>query len=539
MKKITNFLSLILGIYIFAACSKDSANETLTTDNKSILVVTVDGIKEVKSSANTVQKNKSKLVETVQAPQIIQHSAFDVHVDLNHEISNHRAVQQKEIPNKVALRGLRADASAEATTYRIYLFKKDDGTFVSSSALSFGTAGQLQVTRGTTYTWHALSFNNTEQIPNISGTNGIIALPENRDILYTSGEFTVPSTENTPVALPITFSHKFAQLAIEVNTMGLFADMTALTAGVKIGAGAAGTIANSALDIKTGTLVEAGVNQNLSTLSKRNFSDIQTGYQDRKIAYFYVPVVSGNQNLKAEVQINGLSIRLDNGTIRNFDQNLSATPFTFQQDIALIEEGKSYYCTFNILESPITTNGVRWARENLYVHNNVHNSYRFFHTPQSTATNSTWKPQELIDGLDPCLNVYPEGTWKMPTQEEVKTAIAPSGFIDNLLFFEDPQTGLKYYEFAASGTASPYPSNSLRLNIIPFRPLPENNSRYWTLPLPNIGNGGDLDTYIIMLYGPQPFPRSIFITKFVQGGGIVAHNYNYPEGFPIRCIRSS
>ncbi|MEN5379545.1 fimbrillin family protein [Sphingobacterium kitahiroshimense] len=539
MKKTTHYLLIFLGISIFASCSKEGNNEAPVTGNETMLVVTVTGIKEVQSSTGLGLKNKAKLTANTQVSTIIQHNTFDVQVSMPDEIPQRQVVKQKGVSNKATLTAPQADVPASGITYRLYLFKKNDGGFVSSTALRFGTPGQLHVSRGTSYIWHALSYNNTEEIPNITGANSIVTLPENKDVLYASGEFTVPDNENAQVALPITFSHKFARLAVEINAMGLFADMTALTSGVKIGAGSAGTINNAALDIKTGTLVPTDINHNLSTLQNRDFIDIENGFQDRKLAYFYVPVMQGNENLKADVQINGLSIRLDNGTIRNFDENLLATPFTFQQEIALIEEGKSYYCLFNILESPITKNGLRWARQNLYVNENAHNPYRFLHTHQSTAVKSSWKPQELIGQGDPCLNVYPQGTWKMPSQEEVKSSIGPIGYINNFPFLNDSQSGLNYYEFAASGTASPYPDNTLRFNITPYRPLPEKNSNYWTLPFPYIGDGGDLETYIIMLNGDRLNSRSITISRFTQGGGIKYHNINYPAGFPIRCVRVS
>lgn len=537
MKKISYFLYLLSSICLLTACSKDGKDEMPVIDNGSQLMVTVIGINEAQISSKITSKAKSSTIETSAKPlKTIQHADFDVQVSIDNELPLHRDLKGAIGPNRVAANGLRAATNSNSTTYRLYLFNKDDSTFVSSSALEFGTAGQLQVKRGKSYIWCALSYNNTEAIPDISGGNSTINLPENKDVLYTSGEFTVPNTENAQVELPITFNHKFARIAIEINTMGMFANMTAMTAAVKFGNNTSQTITNGAIDIKTGRLIQADLNQTLSTLQAREFSDIESDYQDRKTAYFYIPVLDVNQNLSAAVQINGLSIMLDDGTMRSFDTNLQATPFNFEQDISVIEPGKSYHFLFNMMESALTVNGIQWARQNLYLHNDAHNPYRFLHSYQSTAISAGWSAEVLMNQGDPCLKVYPEGSWRMPTVQETRTSIAPSGN-GSFAVLTDNQSGVKYYDFNATGTASPYPGNKLRFNIIPYEPLGLTRSRYWTSPLP-VMNSGNLEVNIMEFFVPIfSGDTSVFITLFTQGGGVAGHVRNNPLGLQMRCIR--
>ena len=537
MNKISYFLYLLSSICLLTACSKEGKDEMPIIDDGSQLMVTVVGINEAQISSKTSSTAKSSTVETSAKPlKTIQHAGFDVQVSADNELPVHRDLKGAISSSTAAGKGLRAETNSNSITYRLYLFNKDDSAFVSSSTLNFGTAGQLQVRSGKSYIWCALSYNNTEEIPDISANNSSINLPENKDVLYTAGEFTVPTTENAQVELPITFNHKFARIAVEINTMGMFANMTGMTAAVKFGNNTSETITNGAIDIKTGNLSQTGLNQTLSTLQARAFSDIESGYQDRKIAYFYIPAMDVNQNLSAAVQMNSLSILLDDGTVRSFDTNLQATPFNFEQDISVIEPGKSYHFLFNMMESALTVNGIQWARQNLYLHNDAHNPYRFLHSYQSTAISAGWSAEMLMNQGDPCLKVYPEGSWRMPTVQETRTTIAPSGN-GSFAVLTDNQSGVKYYDFKASGTASPYPGNKLRFNIIPYEPLGLTRSRYWTSPLP-VMNSGNLDVHIMEFFEPIfSFDNSVFIGLFIQGGGVAAHVRNNPLGLQIRCIR--
>jgi len=540
MKQTLHLISFISVLLVTGGCSKNNSLNTIDSGN-SELRVTVTGINDpLASEAKDAIKLDIGNAQEFDKIEMVQHKAFDVQVATSDAISLDTDHQQTGNVKRASTNGTRAAVVPVSTTYRLYLFKKSDGTFMGSTSLTFGQTGQLQVKKGVAYNWYALSYNNTETVPDISASDTKITLAENRDVLYSSGEFTVPDLEDVQVNLPILFDHKFTRLAIEINTMGLFADMTSLSAKVKIGAASTSAVSNGILNIKTGELSAADNNQTLSTLSTWEFTDVDSGYQDRKIAYFYVPVLQENQALNATVQVNGLNIRLDDGTIRSFDTNLSQTPFSFQQNIPLIEEGKSYYCLFNILESPLTRNGLRWARQNLYMDSGTHNPYRFMHTYNPTISYMGWSAQQLNEQGDPCLKVYPEGTWRLPTSSEAKVSLIPDNSgstISEIPPITDPINGMLYYQFSASGTASPYPGSDLRFNIVPIRPYQNYWSRYWTTPLPLLEEGNNLLTYLIDFLGWSINPF-IGIGSYTQGGGFSSFQINYPQGLQIRCVRT-
>ena len=114
----------------------------------------------------------------------------------------------------------------------------------------------------------------------------------------------------------------------------------------------------------------------------------------------------------------------------------------------------------DLIESAITVGGVRWARANLYYSGpTAHNPYRFHHlNTQTNAENSFWgwrslTPDGRVGTGDPCLLVYPAGTWKTPNPTEITT-----GLLNQSASY--PMTSTRNINFAGTGTASPYPNGS-------------------------------------------------------------------------------
>src|SRR5690606_31918424 len=344
----------------------------------------------------------------------------------------------------------------------LVIYDASDNTVVSSTELVSGTPGEVNIKKGGTYNWYAVSYNNTESIPHPDETNPVINVPEGSDLLYASGSITVSiDAPDGNVPLGIVFAHKFSRIGLELNTMGMFADMNSVGVVVNGATGTTGTY-----DLKNNSF--SSTSSDPITVDFSNFVNVDPLYGDRKIAYVYSSVETST-NLS--VDINALDIQLDDGTNRVFT-NLAASPVTFNFTLTP-QNGATYTARMNFVESPLTLDGVQWARQNLY-YTGGHNPYRFHHTYAHTQQRNSYfsfrgmVPQNFgsdsNDG-DPCALVYPEGVWRQAEANDFRTLtgslLGGSGATETY----GTEGGLGYIEYqAATGVAAPYPSNNLRFN---------------------------------------------------------------------------
>ena len=68
-------------------------------------------------------------------------------------------------------------------TYRIFLYDKSNGNFISSTLLTSGTPRSLEVDKGKTYNYYAYSYNN-KALADVTSVPSAI----DKDLLYTSGK---------------------------------------------------------------------------------------------------------------------------------------------------------------------------------------------------------------------------------------------------------------------------------------------------------------------------------------------------------------
>ncbi|HLT88163.1 MAG TPA: hypothetical protein VKZ57_11280 [Sphingobacterium sp.] len=353
--------------------------------------------------------------------------------------------------------GKRSAAIADGITYRLLIFT-EDGALVSSTQLTADGPAEIELPSSGTYRWHAVSFHNTASIPNVDSNNPLLDVPEHTDLLYASGVIAVPGqTAGENVSVGIIFAHKYARIALELNTMGMFGNMN--NVGLTI-SGVTGSKAS--INLKDGSL--SNISTNPTTISFDDFVNVDPLYADRKIAYIYTAV----ENLvDLKVDINALDIQLINGTNRVFSglaENPAVFEFSFTPQI-----GASYTARMNFIESPLTVNTTRFARTNLYYHGG-HNPYRFLPTNEHTdATNTYFSFRGTLPGQygnsltsgDPCALVYPEGTWRTPGFNDF-AMITPVFPVETY----KTENGLGYYEYEdTQGTGAPYPSNKLRFNF--------------------------------------------------------------------------
>ncbi|MBE8713843.1 hypothetical protein [Sphingobacterium hungaricum] len=473
LKKYKNrvgILALFFGTtLLFFSCAKEFGNGETGNGKLKVKVLGVTDMNDISKSAFTasVQSNAKPSKTNSTENDLIAFDAFDALVTVEKDQIKKSRVSIGEGVQGVSS-GLMAAAVAPGVKYRLLLYK-EDGTFVSSTALVSGQEGEVSVTKGFKYNYYAISYNTEEDVVGINTGNATLAIPEGHDVIHANGSIDIPLTaSDANIPLGIVFKHKFARIGLELNTMGMFADIQ--SAGVSV----------SGLALKTGTIdLKNGNLSNLQnytkTLSYSDFTNVNPDYSDAKIAYAYTADATALSSFT--VSVNALSLTLDNASTRTFG-NLATSPsvFTFSNVTPVL--GGSFTARVNLIESPITVAGVKWARTNVY-ENGGHNPYRFSHTYAHTNQLNSYfsfkgeKARMYGNNGDPCALVYPEGVWRQASELDFRKLVGgrPGGGLLGTNYPAQPFTrgtegALNFIEYAGAGLGTPsYPSNRLRFNM--------------------------------------------------------------------------
>lgn len=460
-------LTVIVLAFVFfmiSSCSKTTETEIITQENIK-LNVQVIGITDVednqpmKSKANNGALHQSQGTEPI-SEKIIPFQSFDTQVSIKKgSLDQANTIVQSRRTGKVTAAGLKAASAPmeDGITYRLLIYK-EDGSFVSSTLLTSEVLGEITLDRGEKYNWHAVSYHNSDPIPDVDSNTPELDVPANTDLLYASGAIEVPAqAADDAVSLGILFEHKYARIALEINSMGMFGDMN--NVGLHI-SGVSG--AESRINLSDGSL--SNISSDPTTLSFDDFVNVDPLHADRKIAYIYTAV---ENPIDLEVRINALDIQLVNGQNRVF-ADLAQSPAVFDFNLTP-KIGTSYTATMNFIESFLVVNTKRFARTNLYYHGG-HNPYRFLPTNEHTNARNTYfsfrgiLPGEYGNSLtsgDPCALVYPQGVWRTPGFNDFG-AIVPVYPIDTYKV----ANGLGYVEYEdTQGSGAPYSSDKLRFNM--------------------------------------------------------------------------
>ncbi|WP_219646072.1 fimbrillin family protein, partial [Escherichia coli] len=136
--------------------------------------------------------------------------------------------------------------------------------------------------KGESYRWIAYSYNrdNSVPLPDITDPSAPnISTGEGYDLLYATDTVHVSNSGVTP--LGIVFKHKLSRIAVELNTMGMFADLNSAEitfAGNYFGKGT--------LDLFTGQITNT---ESYSSIPVDTSFQREPGYEygDRNVAYCY------------------------------------------------------------------------------------------------------------------------------------------------------------------------------------------------------------------------------------------------------------
>ena len=446
----------ILFLLTLSACSRE-ANKEIEAPQITGLSVSVLGTESEQIDMDTKDPKASNERLSPTGKQLAIQSAGDLDLSMTVEKDNFStngktrlySRQQRGTSSKL----LRAESMAPGIVFRMLIYNMD-GTLHKNVEATANSELKIDVVKGASYRWIAYSYNrdNSVTLPDVADPLApILSTGEGYDLLYATDTIDISNTGNTP--LGILFKHKLSRVAVELNTMGMFADLNAAQitfAGNYFGKGS--------IDLFTGVVTN---DQNYATTPiSSNFQRIPNySYGDRNVAYFYTSNPGAINSF--QVILNNLSIHIDNSTIRTFNSPVSL-PAVNLVSSAL---GKSRTVKIDLIESALTVGSVKWARQNIY-YQAGHNPYRFNHTyAHSNNRNSyfafkahlpeDWAVRDAE--IDPCSLVYPQGVWRNATEDDYDDLLTHTGSRGNV-------GGLNYIEYAATGTASPYPSNNLRFN---------------------------------------------------------------------------
>jgi len=448
--------AMLIAAVGLSACSKESKENGLSGGDRTKLSVSVVGITESEElAAPNLQMSASKTSLTngqEDAPLDIKtFDPFDAAVSVERGTLDNKQVSVGSSSQGQVAGGLMAAAMEPGVKYRLLLFKPD-GSLESSSVLTSGDVEEISITTDIEYDWYAISYNSDTEIPDVNPVTGSLDVPKNSDLLLASGTVLVADEEmGTNKPLGIVFSHGVARIGVELNTRGMFGDITAAELEVT---GAA---------VATGTLnIFTGVWSNPTAYSPiLNFEDLESVEgNDRMVGYIYTTDESSAvQNLT--VVLSDLVISLEDNSTRSFTTQLTNKPVPFTFDITPVI-GSTYTARIRLLESGIPINGVTWARTNLM----SPAAGQYYFQPTNTHTNSpnTYfsfqgsRPMLYSRNSDPCLAVYPAGTWRQASRNDFRSLPNSATY--------GTEGGRGYFEY--DGPAAPdnsYPSNDLRFNM--------------------------------------------------------------------------
>lgn len=426
IKKYKSLLMLVI-MAAFVSCS--SKDDQIPSEKSALLNVGVKGIEEVISNNINMAAAKSSVnrnINTSTTP-IVSLGEVDALVDTDDASMSPTqpatTVQKAESSvSRASSTGVKAAASTMENGIKFRLLIYDNtNTQVYNQVVTSGVNPQIELVAYKKYTWHALSLNEKDaNIPNIA-SSGIIARSglENKDVLHASGEFNAVDGANY---LDITFKRMTSRIQAKLNVRGLFGTIENSTSLSLVKNSNNTTVLQMGdFNVLTGQFTNV-VDVNKAVLASAMVEESGNPSGTVKVASFFTLNTNAIASNSLKIKFNTLKVTLDDARVRTFNVDTYTFPDAYTPTI-----GSTYGINIRLIESPVKVNGVWWARSNL-VYNASHiDSYRLKSNPggSTPATKDTefwnWKsatPTGPSANTDPCLSIYPAGTWRMSTKQE-------------------------------------------------------------------------------------------------------------------------
>lgn len=567
-KRQTTFfaIALLYTLFFFIGCGSE-LEEVVPTEDGAVLNITITGIDEI-IATNTAAIKRSQLINNLTSQPTTDESTDVKIVSLAHtdiftsakEISQNNTVALNNtvdsnytgysedinsLSSSVATPRAATAPMTTGATYRLVIFNQDNVMVVNQVATA-GTNPQIRVDGHRDYTWYALSTNESSQTPNIN-SSGIISKANliNKDVLYASGSISTVDGNNY---LDIIFRRLTARFRVKLDVRGLFGTITGNTSlSLVKTASNTGLVTMGDLNLRTGTFSSIDRYFSTSVLNAQMTNVTGTPAGTTKYADFYTldtaPIAANN----LKVQINRLDITLDDGTARSFTTASTATYASAYTPTI----GSTYELTLGMVEQAVQIGGILWARTNLTYNANQTDRYRFKPNPGGSSSNEidteywNWMsstPTGATGSTDPCTLIYPNGTWRLPTQNEWLAIGNPDAKNQIAGLFYGVQYAFLWNLDSGYPSNSAYDTNNLFIAFGGYRSSSTSVSgspiglalgfigtgecHYWTST-----NANTTQAYAMS----SSFTRLIVLTW----GNVNLNAANKSQGRNIRCVRQS
>lgn len=553
----TRFICLFMigGIFV-SVTSCSSKDEQVLPEKGAVLNVGVKGIEEVivenpskQGSINTSGKEKSS---TLGHP-IVSLGDVDALIDFEQGSALQTPTISNNVPTiadtetaKAATGGLRAATASLmdiGVKFRLLIYDNTNTQIFNQVATS-GTNPQIQLVAYKKYTWYAVSLNEKNGTVPTMGSNGVIARAglENKDVLYASGSF---DALDGPNYLDIIFKRMTARIQVKLNVRGLFGTIENNTSVTLVKNSTNTTVLKMGdFNVLTGQFAQV-VDVNKAVLGPEMIAESGNPAGTVKVANFYTLNTDAINANNFKIKFNTLKINLDDSRVRTFAPPLYTYPGAYTPTI-----GSTYALNIRLIESPVKVKGVLWARSNLIYNSSHTDSYRLKSNPggSTSATRDTefwnWKsstPNSATSNVDPCVSVYPAGTWRMSTKAEWESIGQPDDKQEVLGLFWGAQYAYVWQRDSDNPANAAYDDNNLVLSFGGYRTtggtvtgspggialgaFASGECHYWTSD-----NANSTTAYAVR----SSFTRVAWLFSW---GNVTYPNLNKSEGRNIRCVR--
>lgn len=394
------------------SCAKDQGNTATNKEETGVLRIDVAAIQNLSKLSKMSSAERDTSNKAQANTEETEHNGFTIAVtssesDLNNFGDYH--IQKRDSTGKRT--DNESSPMSAGMSYRILLYYKSNGKFAKSAFAKTGQALEIPVVKKEEYDWYAYSYNTSENIPEPTNTsNPTIETPKDKDLLYASGTIRTEEEENK---LQITFSHKLAQVYIEVTIEGVYAIFTDLKTSLPSNEG----FNQGDFNIRTGNT------SNIRAYSTDNIelAKVKATKDDVRAVTLYSADPKKLNTFDFEIQ--SLSVKLSDNS---FETLITITePSNVAFKFSSPEVGKRLYGKVNISREGIILDGLEWSQGNLYYEDGVHKFRENQVDLHTESCNDYWRwnaklPDDAPGTGDPCAEVFPNGTWRLPTFAEIE-----------------------------------------------------------------------------------------------------------------------
>lgn len=467
----TLLLGLLLTSMVFiVSCSKDE-QQPLEVAETAMMKVSVAGIEgsDIVVSHPIGKTARSKSTSTDE--KIVKFADFDVATSFI-EDGYGEAISAKAASTSS---GKKANTSMNpGVKYRLLLYLAN-GQFSKSVEITAGTPMLIPVKSGQKYTWIAYSYNTSDAVTDVVNyANPSIPTSVTKELLYANGQITISSVIGANDLLPITFKRKLGRVGVEINAGGIFAkDITQAVISFQDTYFKEGTF-----NLKTGLVSNFTAPTVQTTLTgTAPESYIRTLY------YYTADTATAIADLR--VKLESIKLKNDRGVEKSYTVNAVFSNIGANGIGFIPATGTSHKAAINILQSGIPMGSTIWAPANLYYDALAAVGYRYkFRSEPSNIFNTTtvitemnkeywqWMPDGLVPyspsyqptnsgpHKDPCLQVYPAGTWRMPTSAEFQSLVSNASASGGV----NSTARNRYITFSQAGKSVTFPTLGYRQN---------------------------------------------------------------------------